>query len=33
MLDRAGHPDDARAVRVLLMEGGDRILAVARATR
>jgi DNA-binding MarR family transcriptional regulator len=26
-VDRAGHPDDARAVRVLLTEDGDRILA------
>jgi DNA-binding MarR family transcriptional regulator len=27
LVDRAGHPDDARAVRVLLTEDGDRILA------
>jgi DNA-binding MarR family transcriptional regulator len=27
LLDRAGHPDDARAVRVLLTEDGDQILA------
>ena len=27
LVERAGHPDDARAVRVLLTEDGDRILA------
>ncbi len=27
LVDRAGHPDDARVVRVLLTEDGDRILA------
>ena len=27
LVDRAGHPDDARVVRVLLTEEGDRILA------
>jgi len=27
LVERAGHPDDARAVRVLLAEDGDRILA------